>query len=269
MATFVKRGGNWNAQVARRGVRKSATFPTKREAQDWARSVEAEIVGGTASTVVAVVKGSSGLTIGALIDRYVEAVKPAKRWGRTKDFSLAAIKARLGDVCISDLTSDVLVDFAQKRAAEGAGPVTVQMDLAYIGSVLKVARVVWRLPIGRDLVADAREALKLLGLVGKSRQRSRIAKPGEIEAVSAHWASAVPFKIVHFAIGPEPEVCRIMIAPACCIGRSARWKPGCCSADLVHRKGLALCIVVADECRDVGAQGRDAAVASPPIRGAR
>src|SRR3546814_17368597 len=36
MASFRKSGSGWRAEVARNGVRESATFPTKREAQEWA-----------------------------------------------------------------------------------------------------------------------------------------------------------------------------------------------------------------------------------------
>ncbi|MFT3973152.1 MAG: integrase [Amaricoccus sp.] len=208
MATVVRRGRKWNVQVARLGVRKSATFASKAEAVAWGATAEAETLNGAIPTEResnppinrVPVTASAGETFGDLIDRYSRELKGVKRWGRTKEFSLAAIKARIGRVSITDLNSDLIVDFAQKRAAEGAGPVTVQMDLAYIGNVLKVARVVWRKPIARDVVADARESLKLLGLVGKSRQRNRIAKDAELAAVKLAWRSNVPTSIIDFAV---------------------------------------------------------------------
>jgi integrase len=152
----------------------------------------------------------STLTVAALIDRYIAEVRPLKRWGRTKDFSLAAIKAKLGREAVSTLTSDTMVAYARKRAAEGAGPVTVQMDIAYLGNVLRVARSVWKLPIPRNLVPDAREALKLLGLVGKSRKRKRVAKPAELAAVKAQWASDVPTALIDFAVASSMRLSEIV-----------------------------------------------------------
>jgi integrase len=43
MATFRKRGESWRAEIVRNGVRKSATFDTKREAQDWAATEEVKL----------------------------------------------------------------------------------------------------------------------------------------------------------------------------------------------------------------------------------
>jgi hypothetical protein len=46
MAYIAKLGDKWRAQVAKRGVRKTAVWDTKREAVEWAAKVEAEIAGG-------------------------------------------------------------------------------------------------------------------------------------------------------------------------------------------------------------------------------
>jgi len=42
MATFRKLpSGKWQAQIARNGIRKSSSFATRREAQDWAYEIHA------------------------------------------------------------------------------------------------------------------------------------------------------------------------------------------------------------------------------------
>lgn len=46
MASITKHKGRWRAQVARKGVRKSRIFETKREAQDWAARQEYLILHG-------------------------------------------------------------------------------------------------------------------------------------------------------------------------------------------------------------------------------
>ena len=38
--------GKWEAQIARKGVRRGKTFDTKAEATKWAHQIEAEILGG-------------------------------------------------------------------------------------------------------------------------------------------------------------------------------------------------------------------------------
>lgn len=43
MASFRKRGDTWRAEVVKRGVRESASFRTKAQAQAWATQIEAEI----------------------------------------------------------------------------------------------------------------------------------------------------------------------------------------------------------------------------------
>jgi hypothetical protein len=45
MASFSERDGMWRAQVYRRGIRSSASFPTRDLAEAWAKNLEASIVG--------------------------------------------------------------------------------------------------------------------------------------------------------------------------------------------------------------------------------
>ncbi|CFU78997.1 integrase [Bordetella pertussis] len=43
MGTYRKRGDTWRAEINKAGVRESKTFPTKREAQEWAAARETEL----------------------------------------------------------------------------------------------------------------------------------------------------------------------------------------------------------------------------------
>ena len=49
MASIRKRGDSWRAEIAKDGVRRSATFATK--AQAWANKVEHEIVSEKAGVI--------------------------------------------------------------------------------------------------------------------------------------------------------------------------------------------------------------------------
>jgi integrase len=82
MASIQKTGDKWRAQVARKGVRKSAVWDTKREAVAWATRVEAEIDAGK----------QRGHTFQDAIDRYLKTVsvhKESPDWERRRLDSMA------------------------------------------------------------------------------------------------------------------------------------------------------------------------------------
>lgn len=70
MAYISKYREKWRAQIQKMGVRESAVFDTKREAQAWALRKESEL-GAT--------KGSRGRTFGAAVAHYLETVSTDKR----------------------------------------------------------------------------------------------------------------------------------------------------------------------------------------------
>jgi integrase len=77
MASIKKLGEKWRAQVARKGVRKSAVWDTKREAIQWAERIEREIDAGL----------KHGRTFGAAVEHYLETVSIEKadvEWERRR-----------------------------------------------------------------------------------------------------------------------------------------------------------------------------------------
>lgn len=76
MASYRKLpSGLWQAQVYRRGVRRSDSFPNKGAAQAWAGSVEAEIMAGVRGDI-------PNLTVDAILERYGRDVAPKKKGAR-------------------------------------------------------------------------------------------------------------------------------------------------------------------------------------------
>jgi hypothetical protein len=63
--------GKWRVQVRRAGMYRGATFETKREAKDWATTLESQANHIAAGGFAPVPKGS---TVADLIDKYVETV---------------------------------------------------------------------------------------------------------------------------------------------------------------------------------------------------
>lgn len=175
--------GKWRAQVRRAGVYRAATFPSKREAKDWATAVEAQINHIATSGYA---PPPAAATLGDLIDKYSATTGDA---GRTKTSTLARLKERLGAVKLAKLNALQLRDYIDTRVAEGAGGVTIAGDMSFLSAVLKWARHARRLDVNDRLALDARDSLKHRGLKTRSKEREREPTDEELARLSAHWES--------------------------------------------------------------------------------
>jgi len=104
-------------------VYRSATFPTKREAQEWAAAFEAQLRHVAAAGYVPPAQGS---TRNDLIDEYCK--QHGRKSGRTEAASLAMLKRKLGTVHLAEMSALVRRDFIDDLIAEGAGGVTIAMN---------------------------------------------------------------------------------------------------------------------------------------------
>jgi integrase len=138
---------------------------------------------------------------------------------RTKSFSLDLLKDRLGKTRIADLTRERLIAFGKARTREGAGPVTLAADFAYMRTIVAHAAAVHGIAASLEPITLARIALKRLGLIGPGRERDRDRRPTaeEIEALLHHLDTLprclIPTgRIVRFAIATglrQEEICSI------------------------------------------------------------
>lgn len=174
--------GKWRVQVRRAGLYRAATFPTKREAKDWAAGIESQAYHIAASGYAPVPRDA---TLADLIDKYCET--HAKTPGRTKAATLEMLKAQLGKVKLSALNAVVLRDFIDRRAAAGAGGVTIAADLSFLSAVLKWGKHARQLDLPEKLALEARESLKHRGLETRSRERDREPSDDELGRLFAHW----------------------------------------------------------------------------------
>ena len=109
MATIVKDGKKWRAQVCVKGKRASKSFLTKTEAKFWAADKELEIVGGRSIA-------ASTRTVGDLFDRYADEVSPGKKGCDYEVKRLAAFKAMpIGSVLLDDFNSGHLAMWRDTR----------------------------------------------------------------------------------------------------------------------------------------------------------
>ena len=184
MATYQKRGKRWRAIVRMRGQSRSRSFPTKTAAREWATHLENSI---SVDGIRKVRRPPAGLSISKLIDDYIATVAPNKPFGRSKSAVLENLKRELGHIAVKDIDQDVLSDFVDRRLLQGAGGVTIGIDLSTLGTVIRWARVRRRLNIPLEPIQDTRDAMRHDGIRTKSRQRDRRPTDEELDALFAYW----------------------------------------------------------------------------------
>ncbi|SMF84111.1 Phage integrase family protein [Tistlia consotensis] len=217
MATFVKLpSGSWRAVVRRKSKYVSQTFRRKEDAKAWALESERDIDRGNAPTPARVKRLQ---TFGDLIDLHISDMKEVgKAPGRSKAATLDMLKRELGSLKMTDLDRERLVRFGRKRAAQGAGPVTLSMDIGAIRLVVSHGAAVHGFPVSVEPIDLARIALKRLGLVGKSNERDRRPTEDELAKLIEHFdgneRQIIPMgRIVKFAVATamrQEEICRVV-----------------------------------------------------------
>jgi integrase len=206
--------GKWRAQVRRAGLYRAATFMTKREAKDWAATIEVQAHHIAAGGFAPIPKGA---TLADLIDKYISSV--AKVPGKTKAATLAMLRNRLGEVKLASLNAVVLRDFIDRRVRDGAGGVTIAADLSFLSAVLKWGRHARHLDINDRLALEARESLKHRGLNTRSTQREREPTDREMDRLFEHWQSRPRQRIdmvtlCRFALASgmrQEEICKLQV----------------------------------------------------------
>lgn len=182
MATFRRRGKRWQAQVRRLGTFESTTFDTKAAAEKWARRIEGEIDQGSALGRERVTG-----TVADLLTAYEAEARKVRPLGRSKLGVLKQLHEGLGSLPLRSLTGDAILAHCRRRREGGAGPVTVGLDLSLLGTVLRSAHALTGRRLSDEAVRQARAALRPAGMIGKSRERSRIATQEEVDRLCAHW----------------------------------------------------------------------------------
>ena len=216
MAAFVRLpSGSWRAVVRRKRRYISETFKRKEDARTWALDAERQIDQGTAP-MPSRVKGMK--TFDHLIDLHIADMKAVGRApGRTKTATLAMLRRELGKQPMIDMDRERLIKFGRDRATQGAGPVTVSMDIGVIKLVISHAAAVHGLLVSMEQVDLARIALKRLGLVGKSNERDRRPTEEELQRLSRHFDGitrpSIPMtRVMQFAIATamrQEEIFRV------------------------------------------------------------
>jgi len=139
MASIQEYGGKWRVQVYKNGVRKSAVWDTKRQAQAWAVKVEAEL------SMQPTTRGG-GKTFADAVTLYLQSVSSRKK-GRAPEWEaarLATMTAFFGDKTpLAKITSERVGQWRDHRLATVLGS-TVQREANLLRNLLLTARNEWK-----------------------------------------------------------------------------------------------------------------------------
>ena len=148
MASFIPRKGPggkrvWQAHVRRRGYPAQVrTCDTKAEAEAWAAVVESEIARG-----VFVCRAEAEATsLTKALERYRDEIVPTKKQPDRERRRVDGLIKQIGGLAprpLAAIRGKDIVTFIKDRAAGGAGPNTVRLDLALISHLFNTARTAW------------------------------------------------------------------------------------------------------------------------------
>jgi integrase len=169
LATIVKTSsGTWKAVVRKVGWPTVAkTFRIRRDAEDWARRTEDEMVRG-----VFIDRAASGrLTFGAALDRYLAEVTPLKRPTSQRAERLKAVPLRhfFGSYSLAAINPELIARYRDRRLATLAARKdrdgkqkqlssnTVRLELALLGHLFTTAIREWQIGLPANPVANVRK----------------------------------------------------------------------------------------------------------------
>lgn len=204
----------WRVQIRGKGSYVSETFRRYRDAEEWALAAERRIDLGETPPQRGRVDPT---TLAHLIDLHIEDMEE-----------------------VNQATRKRAIQFGRERAREGAGPVTIGMDIGYLKLVVSHAAAVHGIPIQVEPINLARIALKRLGLIAKVRERDRRPTQSELDRLVEYFESN-PRQII-----PMGRIIRFASPQRCAKTKSA----GCCGRTSIPSSERSSCVIA----RTVAAQ---------------
>ena len=166
MAAIVKTPSNtWKAMIRKRGWPTTIkTFRTRRDAKDWARRTEDDMVRG----VYIDRAGSDRILLNDALERYLNEVSSTKRatTAIAEHHKAKALKANLGAYSLAAITPDLVARYRDQRLEAGKSNNTVRLELALLSHLFTIAIKEWRVGLFYNPVANIRKPTP-----GKGRDR--------------------------------------------------------------------------------------------------
>lgn len=212
MASIIKIGDSWRAQIRKKGFpAETRTFETKAKAKLWADKIEADMMARKYQDP----RILADKTLGDLIDKYNKEIGKNKSWGRSKTATIEQIKVGLGSVPLPELTTDRVMKYCNQMLKRNTSGVTIAIHLTYLKTILTVAKSVWIYPVDVNVPTEARTRLKFAGINFKSAERTRRPTKEEITKLcdffKAKKRQKLPMhEIIPFAIATAMRLEEIM-----------------------------------------------------------
>ena len=136
MAYIAKYKDKWRAQVVKGGVRKTAVWPTKREATEWANRLEVEIANGVIT--------ADSHTLRQAIDKYLTTVSVHKRDAvKWETHRFDAMLEYFGDVELGSIRSEHIGEWRSERIKSVSGS-TILRESGLYRNLFRVAKNEWK-----------------------------------------------------------------------------------------------------------------------------
>lgn len=157
MATIVKtESGTWKALIRKTGwPTTSKTFRTKRDAEDWSRRTEDEMVRGLFIKRTP----SEKMSIKEALERYEREVIPTKSTAtqEREQSRIKLLKSEFGNYSLAALTADIVAEFRDTRLRSGKANNTVRLELALLGHLYSTAIKEWNIALPTNPVAQIKK----------------------------------------------------------------------------------------------------------------
>lgn len=195
MATLVKTpSGTWKALIRKQGWPTAAkTFRTKRDADDWSRRTEDEMVRG----VYIDRAGSERMTFAAALDRYLAEVTPTKKatTQRVERLRAEGVRKVFGKYSLAAINTDIVAKYRDSRLSDGMAANTVRLDLALLSHIFTTAIREWRMGLIQNPVANVRKPK-----IGKRDRRLAVGEEKLLRKALKNYANPMLLWIFEIAL---------------------------------------------------------------------
>lgn len=166
----------------------------------------------------------SGVTVRALIERYIADRESVEPLGRSKGQHLRLLATfEVAEVPALELTTARLVEHVRWRRARGTGASTIGNDLIWLRVVWRYARTALGVPLRAEVIDDAAEICRGERLTARSGKRRRRPTDDELRRIAAwfdrpreHHAPEAPMTLVMwfliYSCRRLGEACRMRIS---------------------------------------------------------
>jgi integrase len=193
---------------------KNKTFNTEKLANQWAEKTKSILELKYEEISEGIYRKDleySEITVGELIEMYLEHPRLSEKIGRTKGYVLnSLLKYDIANITASKLRADDLIKHCEFRLGDDTkpSPQTIYHDITYLKSVIRTAKDIFKVNASTDYHDEAIPTLVELGLIGRPKVRNRRPSKTELAMMEEellkrqnHRSAKIPYcDILNFSI---------------------------------------------------------------------